>query len=261
LRTFLHVVEKPNSAPEVEHPFQGWLPYLKLVWQPSVQLLEVFSSAANLAITEPCAGAGADGVWVVGDVGRDATVFAVLAGLCGLATGLCGLATCLGASIVTLGSWVCEIAVPHAPHNNAVDRTATAEGATKLNDNLMTMSLPNPGRDARPDAHGITHSLPRVENISANDFRHSGHEVDRIATAEGATRLDDILMTRSPKSGNERRPGADTVSGIQPAVPFGRHHAPAQSHASPTLATMRSVEPFSPQPIEYDSFARVGKAF
>jgi hypothetical protein len=32
------------------------LPYLKLVWQPSAQLLEVFSSAAILAITEPGAG-------------------------------------------------------------------------------------------------------------------------------------------------------------------------------------------------------------
>jgi hypothetical protein len=45
-------------TPVVEHPFQGWLPYLKLVWQPSVQLLEVFSSAASFAITESFAGAG-----------------------------------------------------------------------------------------------------------------------------------------------------------------------------------------------------------
>jgi hypothetical protein len=37
---------------------------LELVWQPSVQLLEVFSSAAILAITGPGAGfcAVADGV-------------------------------------------------------------------------------------------------------------------------------------------------------------------------------------------------------
>jgi len=55
LRPFLHVVDKVKS-PDVEHPFQGWLPYLKLVWQPSAQLLEVFSSAAILAITEPGAG-------------------------------------------------------------------------------------------------------------------------------------------------------------------------------------------------------------
>jgi hypothetical protein len=34
-------------------------------------------------------------------------------------------------------------------------------------------------------------------------------EVDRIAMAESATKLDDILTTRSPKSGNKRRPGAE----------------------------------------------------
>jgi hypothetical protein len=56
LRTFLHVVDKVKSPDDPEHPFHGWLPYLKLVWQPSVQLLEVFSSAAILAITEPDAG-------------------------------------------------------------------------------------------------------------------------------------------------------------------------------------------------------------
>jgi hypothetical protein len=60
LRTFLQVGEKTGLFPEAaEHPFQGWLPYFKLVWQPSVQLLEVLSSAASLAMTEPGA---ADGV-------------------------------------------------------------------------------------------------------------------------------------------------------------------------------------------------------
>jgi hypothetical protein len=54
LRTFLHVGEK--VSPVEEHPFQGWLPYLKLVWQPSLQLLLVLSSWASLAMTEPCAG-------------------------------------------------------------------------------------------------------------------------------------------------------------------------------------------------------------
>jgi hypothetical protein len=53
---------------------------------------------------------------------------------------------------------------------------------------------------------------------AAVPLRPHNNEVDRIATAEGATRLDDILTTRSPKSGNKRRPGADTVSRIQPAV-------------------------------------------
>jgi hypothetical protein len=57
----------------------------------------------------------------------------------GLATSLCGLATCFGASTVTPGSWVCEIAVPLRAHNNAVDRIATAEGATGLDDILTTL--------------------------------------------------------------------------------------------------------------------------
>jgi hypothetical protein len=42
----------------VEHPFQGWLPYLKLVAQPSEQLLAVLSIAASFAITESLAGTG-----------------------------------------------------------------------------------------------------------------------------------------------------------------------------------------------------------
>jgi hypothetical protein len=58
LRPFLHVGEKPNSAPVVEQPIQGWLPRLKLDSQPSLQLLEVLSIAANFAITEPFAAAG-----------------------------------------------------------------------------------------------------------------------------------------------------------------------------------------------------------
>jgi hypothetical protein len=56
LPTFLQVVDNVKSPDDPEHPFHGWLPDLKLVWQPSVQLLEVFSSAAILAITEPDAG-------------------------------------------------------------------------------------------------------------------------------------------------------------------------------------------------------------
>ena len=75
-------------------------------------------------------------------------MFATCSGLCGLAicSGLCRLATCFGASTVMLGSGaaepvaVCDTAVPLRPHSNAVDRIATAEGATGLDDNLMTMS-------------------------------------------------------------------------------------------------------------------------
>jgi hypothetical protein len=46
---------------------------------------------------------------------------------------------------VTLGSVVegppvCDMAVPLRAHSNAVDKIATAEDATKPDDNLMTMS-------------------------------------------------------------------------------------------------------------------------
>jgi hypothetical protein len=60
--------------------------------------------------------------------------------LCGLTT---GFAACLGAWTVMLGSWlvvpveVCEAAVPLS---NTVDKTATAEGATRLGDILITRS-------------------------------------------------------------------------------------------------------------------------
>ena len=120
--------------------------------------------------------------------------------LCGLTTGSarCGRATCFGAWTVMLGSWlvgpvaVCEAAVPLRPHNNAVDR---------------------------------------------------------IATAEGATRLDDILTTRSPKSG----PGADTVPNIQPAVPFGRASCSgAVTRIFHARGSSFGRAEFSPQPIEYE---------
>jgi hypothetical protein len=85
-------------------------------------------------------------VWAVDDIRRDAPL---------LATGLDlrGLATCFGASTVILGSWeaesvaVCDTA---GPHSKTVDKIVTAEGATKLDDNLMTIS--SPGRTCRPNA-------------------------------------------------------------------------------------------------------------
>ena len=80
-------------------------------------------------------------------VGRAATVFATGgACLCGLAT---GLAAGFGATTVMLGSWlvvaVCEAAVPFS---NTVDRTARAEGATRLDDILITGS-PKSGDQCR----------------------------------------------------------------------------------------------------------------
>jgi hypothetical protein len=77
---------------------------------------------------------------------------------------LCGLATCFGASTVMPGSGaaepvaVCDIAVPLGPHNNAVDRIATAEGATKLDDSLMTCP-PKSGTELPSRyLHGTIHS-------------------------------------------------------------------------------------------------------
>jgi hypothetical protein len=62
--------------------------------------------------------------------------------------GFFGLSNCLGASTTTSGSEVtpptrgpvCDIAGPVRLHSNAVDRIATAEGATRLDDILMTRS-------------------------------------------------------------------------------------------------------------------------
>jgi hypothetical protein len=46
-------------SPDAEHPFHGELPCLKLVWQPSVQLLLVLSISASLAKVEFGAADGA----------------------------------------------------------------------------------------------------------------------------------------------------------------------------------------------------------
>ena len=84
---------------------------------------------------------------MVGDVGRDATVFADCWGRCGLAArrDLFGVATCFGATTVMPGSGVldpvavCDTAVPLRPHSNAIDREAANERAKKLGDILMAM--------------------------------------------------------------------------------------------------------------------------
>jgi hypothetical protein len=74
-------------------------------------------------------------------------VFATRSRLCG------GLAFCAGAVTVTLGSVelgvVCEAAVPLRPHNNEIDKMATAAGATRLDDILITRS-PKSGKNAVP---------------------------------------------------------------------------------------------------------------
>jgi len=50
---------------------------------------------------------------------------------------------------------------------------------------------------------------PPVCDTAVPPRAHS-NAVDRIATAEGAIRLDGILTTCSPKSGHNSRPGANT---------------------------------------------------
>jgi len=72
---------------------------------------------------------------------------------------------------------VCDIA---GPHSRIVDTTATAEDATKLDDNLMTIS-PEGGRAAPMSMHVTAHSrnfrtwLLKVEKISDdNRRRHDG---------------------------------------------------------------------------------------
>jgi len=64
LAAFLHVVDK-TKLPGEKHPTQGWLPDLKLVGQPSAQLLlalaAICSNVATLASTAPGAGCGGNG--------------------------------------------------------------------------------------------------------------------------------------------------------------------------------------------------------
>ncbi|BBO12026.1 hypothetical protein TM102_34960 [Bradyrhizobium sp. TM102] len=85
-------------------------------------------------------------VRVVDAVRRGAVVFAPR-------SDTCGFATCFGASIVTGGSvaagpvGICDAA---GAHSKAVDKTAIVEGTTRLDDNLMTMSFPNPGGNSVP---------------------------------------------------------------------------------------------------------------
>jgi hypothetical protein len=61
----------------------------------------------------------------------------------GARSGVVGLATCFGASTETVGSWagpvvVCDTA---GPHSRTDDKTATAEGTTRLDDTFMAIPL------------------------------------------------------------------------------------------------------------------------
>lgn len=137
---FLHVDDNAGQ-PEDEHPRQGALPVLKLVWQPSTQLPEIPSRLASFAMTD----VGAANVVVsegslVGDV-RCGAVTRTVARCVGC---LC-LGVWLGASTVMLGSTpaspedgaVAENAVPLRPHVNSA---MLEQARTRFDENLMAMS-------------------------------------------------------------------------------------------------------------------------
>jgi hypothetical protein len=164
------------GQPDALHPIQGLSPDLKLVAQPPTQLPLIFSSLRIFAIIDSCAAVNG----VVGDVGRDAALFATRVCLCGglaACCGFCGLTICFGAWTVMLGSEgmvaavvVCDIAVPLGPHSNAVDRIATAVGATRLDDIPIPRS-PESGHQCGSGAE----TLPRIQPVfpKTNDTRAS----------------------------------------------------------------------------------------
>ena len=112
--------------------------------------------------------------------------------------GLSGLATCLGASTVMLGSGVaavavCDMAVSLGPHNNAIDRIATAEGATNLDDNLMT--CPSKIRDghAVPTGaryHAFRIGSPKVAKISDDDSPSTWKQTSAVPSRFGRDAVD-----------------------------------------------------------------------
>ncbi|MBR1173374.1 hypothetical protein JQ617_05360 [Bradyrhizobium sp. KB893862 SZCCT0404] len=128
---FRHVVDNAGQ-PDDEHPRQGALPVLKLVWQPSTQLPEMLSSFASLVTTDVgAASIAVTDVSLVDDDRRGTAPWATA----GCRVGLLRLCVWLGASTVTAGSVVrelladvaaCETAMPPGPHvNSAMQEQAT----------------------------------------------------------------------------------------------------------------------------------------
>jgi len=68
---------------------------------------------------------------------------------------------------------VCDIAVSLRLHSNAVDRIAIAEGATKLDNDLMIISAKSK-TDFRPDAYTVPHifnqQIPNLATGCRNDI-------------------------------------------------------------------------------------------
>jgi len=140
---FRHVVDNAGQ-PDTEHPRQGALPVLKLVWQPSTQLPEMLSSFASLVMTDVgAASVVATDVSVDGDDWRGTALLRATAG-CWIR--LLRLGVWLGASTVTAGSVVaelvadvvaCEMAIPPGPYvNSAMQEQARA----RRDKDLMTTS-------------------------------------------------------------------------------------------------------------------------
>ena len=157
MRLSLHVGEKGivTYSPLCPlHPTQGSLPCGRLDSQPPLQLLLIFSSLPSLSFAVPgpamIASVVANDVRVVVRAAIDGRRDGVV-----LTTGTvrCGLAACFGASIETGGSelagpvGICDAA---GAHSMTVDKTTTAEGARKRDDDLMTKSFR--GRRCRPIA-------------------------------------------------------------------------------------------------------------
>ena len=167
MRLSLHVVEKGMvvvSPHAPLHPTHGSLPCGRLDSQPPLQLLLIFSSLPSLSFAVPgpamIASVVANDVRVVVRAAIDGRRDGVV-----LTTGTvrCGLAACFGASIETGGSelagpvGICDAA---GAHSMTVDKTTTAEGARKRDDDLMTMSFR--GRRCRPIARRYNTTPSRI---------------------------------------------------------------------------------------------------
>jgi hypothetical protein len=134
--------------------------------------------------------------------------------------GLCGLATCFGAWTVMLGSEVakpvavCDIAVPLGPHNNAVDRMATAEGATKLDDNLMTCPSQIRDGNAVPRVaryHTFRIGPPRIEKLSADDSPSTWPQENADRSLKAVAKL--VLAQRPAQMPASRRSADVNLAG------------------------------------------------
>src|SRR5256885_16665586 len=151
---------------DAEHPTQGRPLDGRLDWQPPSQLLTPRSILRSFSST--------DSSPAVGDVPRDTVRLTVLrvtarcCGLCGLATGFGAWTVMLGRAVASERGSVRDIAVPLS---NTVDNTAIAEGATRLDDILITRSLKS-GSKCRPRCgHHVTYFRRNDRGRSAVRYR------------------------------------------------------------------------------------------